>query len=105
MIDLGKKSEVSGAIAESKPEKNKVYYPSFYIDGRELDLDDDMAGEVINAKVKLRVNRIGSNVNEDKKKRMDVSFDVMGIEFEKRKPKDDKGKLEEDLTRQLSKEE
>jgi len=83
MIDLGQKiSELKQGIP-STPDKNKVSYPSFYID-KEIPLTEKDIGKEITAICKMKLRSISkrSDSNENK---YSCSFDVLGIDFSKGK--------------------
>ena len=83
MISLGKKRE-TGAIAQAMPEsKSKTFYPYLSISDitTELPVTEDMIGDEVEAKVKLRLTRTSEYLNsENKKKKFSYEFDVLAID-------------------------
>lgn len=91
MKDLGKKySSSEGAVpAPPSGDKEHVSYPSFQIDGDQVKgtgLDKKTFGEVIEAKVKLKVTRIGGYGDDSKPS---IGLDVIGIDCGHKEEKDD----------------
>lgn len=74
-IELGRKPSKE-TTQPSAPKE--VYYPSFYVDNKDLGLDANDAGKEIMAVVKLKVRRVGKEATENKKTDT-ASFDVVGI--------------------------
>lgn len=82
-IDLGRKqSTISEGSVNS--EKKRIYYPSFYVDGKSLPIDEKDVGKTIMASVKLRVNSVEKKINK-KGKVENSNFDVIAIDFMKNK--------------------
>jgi len=93
MIKLGKKEKTysDGPISPSK-QKNRVHYPSFCVDGIDLPLGTKDVGKKIVAKVLLRVNKAGSEIDEwgpnPNQKRYRADFSILGIDIGKKKKVD-----------------
>ena len=91
MIDLGRKSNIGMEASPTASNKNKISYPSLYLDDEDLPLEEDDVGQIITVQVKLKVKRVAKEfIDKDKgtKKTYSCSFDVMGIDFGK-KPLDE----------------
>lgn len=87
MIDLGKKDNLSTPVAtESKKEKNKLHYPYLHIDDRDIGIRDEDVGKVIEARIKLKINSVSKNINKEKKT-FGQTFDVLGIELDRKSVK------------------
>lgn len=86
MLDLGQKiSEKEQTAIPSPPEKNRISYPSFYID-KEIPLSEKDIGKEIMAVCKMKLRSISKRSDGDDNK-YSCSFDVMGIDFSKGKAK------------------
>lgn len=87
MIDLGRKNECETAMP-SKNNKNKISYPYFSISNVDLGLDEKDVGKTIKAMVSMKINSISKRINTNKedgtKKTEDYSFDVLGIDLDKK---------------------
>lgn len=99
-IDLGRKPSEVKPMSSSG---NKSYYPSLYIDNKDINIEQADVGKIITAMVKLKVNSIEKRATKDKKT-YSCSFDVLGINFNKKKMVDIKSASEFDLD-QLEEEE
>ncbi|HDP36492.1 MAG TPA: hypothetical protein ENN27_01280 [Candidatus Atribacteria bacterium] len=81
MIKLEKKR----TPAASLPKSGQVWYPSLDILDitEELPITDEMIGDEIDARVKLKVKRVSKFLNsEPKKETYSYEFDVLAIDFE-----------------------
>ena len=82
MIDLGRKSEAIETATPSR-EKNRIYYPSLYIDKKTPITQKDL-GKTVIAIVKLKVTGHEESIRNGKE-RYRCEFDVLAIDFGKRK--------------------
>jgi len=83
MIELGRKVNIETASPITS-NKNKISYPSLYIDDKDLPLEESDVGEVIVAKVELKVKRVAKEIIDKEKgtqKTYSCGFDVLGIDF------------------------
>ena len=88
-VNLGNKR--SNECCEiSKPDKNKLFYPSMYISDTKLPLDGDEIDDVMIATVKLKFTGLRSNQQSGRKEKFSYDFDVHEIEFTPKKKKDKK---------------
>jgi len=83
MIDLGKKDIMDTAVPSRS--KNRVYYPSLHIDKKTDYIAKKDVGKTVMATVKLKVKSHEERVDESGKEAYSCSFDVMGIDFGKKK--------------------
>jgi len=91
-MDLGKKQETASVIEASKEDKDKICYPSLYLsDIPDLPFGEGDAGKEFNITGKVKVNSITKRI-DGKKDGIEVSLDILDIEFEKRKGKADLAK-------------
>lgn len=84
MIDLGEKHGECGMAGPS----NDVYYPTIYIDGKDLPFDSDDVGDTmkVEAVVKLKSATTSNSGAGDKK---EFSFEIRKIDFLKTKEEED----------------
>lgn len=89
LISLGRKEKdhMGCEVAGSSKEKTVIRHPSFSVNDIELPLDQKDVGKVVEARVMLRVNRAGAEIDEyrDNKKRHRSEFSVMSIDLAKKK--------------------
>ena len=78
MIDLGKKSSGIECCKPSEDTKDKKYYPSLYIDGKEMNISKEMFGKDVEIKAIVRVK--GESKRTDEKGKITGSVD---LEFRK----------------------
>jgi len=83
MIDLGKKDIMDTAVPSRS--KNRVYYPGLHIDKKTDYITKKDVGNTIIATVKLKVKSHEERIDESGKETYSCSFDVMGIDFGKKK--------------------
>ena len=99
-IDLAEKPSKTEAMPS---DVSKPYYPSLHISNKELPIDAGDVGQTITAMVKLKVNSVEKRATKNKKT-YSCSFDVIGINFNKKKMVDIKSASDFDLD-QLEEEE
>jgi len=81
-VNLGVKQSSSDMVAESRPSK-EPYYPSFYIENKELSLTSKDVSKTFKALVTVKLKSRNERVNDkDKSKKVDYSFDVHDITFD-----------------------
>ena len=78
LIDLGRKP----SKAEST---NQIYYPSFYIDNKDVPIRGQDVGKTIMATVKLKIKSIEARTSDKGGSKYSCSFDVLAIDFAKKK--------------------
>ena len=96
MIDLGEKVSSETMAMPMEKQKDRIDYPYLNIN-KDLGLDEDDVGQEIEAKVRLKVRKIGkeiSTTDKGTKKRDDNQFDVLAISI-------DKAELESEMKDQL----
>lgn len=77
MVDLGRKPQ-KGEIAPRADKAPEIYYPSLYIDNKDLGLGDKDVGKTIVAVVELKIKEVAKRINE-KRKVDNATFDILGI--------------------------
>jgi len=78
-INLGYTNSYDEVPIKTKKDK-KIYYPSFYISDKELPIEPDDVGRVVNAVVKLKITGVNTRTSETKKN-FNYDFDVQEITF------------------------
>lgn len=63
----------------SKPTKNKVSYPSFYV-RKKLPLDKTAIGKTFEVKAKVKLVGLDQNTSENRDD-LNYNFDIINIEF------------------------
>lgn len=79
-INLGKRSESIAISSPSKSEKSEVYYPSLYLNDKDLGLTDDDLNQELEATIKVKVTRHVKTI-ENGKTRESVDLDVLAIKL------------------------
>ena len=80
MINLGKSNESVG-ISVPESVKDSIHYPSLYLNGENLGLDEEDLNEEMEATIKVKVTRI-TKTTENGATRESVDLEVMGIKFD-----------------------
>jgi len=63
----------------SKPTKNKIIYPSFYV-RKKLPLDKNSIGKTFEVKAKIKLVGLDQNTSESRDD-LNYNFDIINIEF------------------------
>lgn len=91
-IDLGQKETVLGVTS---PRESDVYYPTIYIEGKDLPFDKDDVGEITKADVVVKLTSLTTR-NEGGGDKITYTFEVRKIDFLKNKEREDytRGRVE-----------
>ena len=85
MIDLGEKSSICGEVP---CKSSDVYYPTIYIEGKDLPFDKDDVGDIMRAEVVIKLTSITTS-NKGAGDRTTYNFEVRKIDFGKTKEAED----------------